>query len=380
MSAIATFPNPDLVVVSVNKSHWTHPDHRRHGFHNLHRLARYGMSFRAAQVLRLDKRADLRIANREDVQRLTALPWFSAMVVIRGQHVLFERYAADFGAERSHSIQSITKTVVNLIVGKLVETGVLDLSQPVSHYVPEIGSGYAAATLQEVLNMDVVNEYSEDFADPRATCYAHEEAMGWRLPRAPGYEETQRSFLKRIASNDVVNRTGQAHYKDANTEVLGWVVERAHGRPLRAYLADIVDAAGLEGALYITADRDGCPTLSGGACLTARDLARYFSLFVRGGHGVNGESVGSGAFIERTMSSGVAMSCPYEGIRYSNHLMVSGRSLGHGGWGGQYAIANLDTGTLAIFLSVLENEHASNRDYHGPVIRMLESVTAMDPQ
>jgi CubicO group peptidase (beta-lactamase class C family) len=324
----------------------------------------------------LEKRMELPIAELEAVRRLTSLPWFSAMVVIRGPYILFERYAADCGKNRPHSIQSITKTTMNLVIGKLVERGVLELTRSVGHYLPEIGSGYADATLQQVLNMDVVNDYSEDFADPQAAYYAHEEAMGWRLPRDAEHEETQRSFIVRIASTDTTNRCGCVQYKDANTDVLGWVAERASGRPLRAFLAEIVDAAGLEGALHITTDREGVPSIDGGACLTARDVARYMALFVRRGLGASGEAVGSATFIDQSLSSGVLMSPPFEWIRYSNHTMVAGRAIGHGGWAGQYAIANLDTGMIGVFFSVIENQHAITRNYLSPVVRMLESVTS----
>lgn len=375
MADIITIPNRDLEVVEGNKSRWTHADYRRSGFHNLHRIARYTISLRAARVMSLEKRANLHIAELDCVRKFTSLPSFSAMIVIRGQHILFERYAPDFGQEIPHSVQSITKTTMNLVIGRLVEQGLIDLSRTIAHYIPEIGSGYARATLQQVLNMDVVNEYSGDFADPQATYYSHEEAMGWRLPRDPEREETQRSFIARIASADTENCTGHTQYKDANSDVVGWVVERVSGRPLRSFLADIVDAAGLEGALHITTDREGFPTLDGGACLTARDLARYFGIFVRGGRGVGGETVGSAAFIDQTSSSGVPMPKPYEGLRYSNHMMVSGRSIGHGGWGGQYAMANLDSGTIAVFFSVVETQHATTRDYLEPIIRMLADIT-----
>lgn len=377
MSEVATLANLDLEVIEGNKARWSHADHRRWGLHNLHKIARYSMSFRSARVMRLEKRVDLRIAELVAVRHLTSLPCFSAMLIVRGQHILFERYAADFSQDSPHSIQSITKTMMNLVVGRLVEQGVLDLSRTIAYYVPEMGSGYAGATLQQVLNMDVVNEYSGDFATPESGYYRHEEAMGWRLPRDPEHEETQRSFIAKIASAETTNRSGHAHYKDANSDVIGWVVERASGRPLRSFLADIVDAAALEGALHMTTDREGFPTLDGGACLTARDLARYFSLFVRRGIGVSGERVGSADFISQTLSSGVPMrGSTYEGMRYSNHMMVSasGRSLGHGGWGGQYAIANLDTGTIGVFFSVKEDQHAATPGYLTPIIRMLESI------
>ncbi len=149
-------------------SHWSHADNRRHGWHNLHRIARYSMSLRAARVMPLSRRMRLAIAEREDVQRLTALPWFSAMVITRGAHVLFERYAPDFGPAAPHSLQSITKSMMNLIIGRTIADAGLDLSRRIEHYLPEIGSGYASATVQQALDMDVVNDYTEDFADPGA--------------------------------------------------------------------------------------------------------------------------------------------------------------------------------------------------------------------
>jgi CubicO group peptidase (beta-lactamase class C family) len=378
MKHFTTIPNPDLEVIDGNKSRWSHADNRRWGWHNLYQIARYGLTLRAARVMLLEKRTDLRIAELDSVRHFTSLPWFSGMVVVRGRHVLFERYAADFGKDRLHSIQSITKTMINLIIGQLVQQGILDLNQRISHYIPQIGSGYANATLQQALNMDVANEYSEDFTDPRAAYYDHEEAMGWRIPRDYRDEQTQHAFISGIRSDNITNRTGRIQYKDANTDVLGWVAELASGQSLRAFLTEIVDAAGLEGLLFISTDRDGVPGLDGGACLTARDLARYFTLFARRGSGTAGGEVGSAAFIHQSLLSGVPMSSPFEGICYSNHLMVSGRSVGHGGWGGQYALANLDTGVVGVFLSVIENEHANNHEYLGPVVRMLEAIASME--
>jgi len=376
MTEPETYRNPDLEVVAGNKSVWTHADNRRRGWHGLHRIARYTLGLRAARVVRLEKRMELRLAELDAVRHFTSLPWFSAMVVVQEGRVLYERYAPDFGPDRPHSIQSISKTTLHFIIGQLVDAGVLSLSQRVGHYLPEVGTGYRDATLQQVLNMDVVNEYTEDFTDPSATYYQHEEAMGWRLPRDPAHEQTQRAFVARIRSDDIENRTGLVQYKDANTDVLGWIAERASGRPLRAFLADLVDAAGLEGAFHVTTDRDGVPALDGGVCLTARDLARYMMLFVRRGRGISGERVAGPDFMARTLAAGVPMSVPFDWIRYSNHTMVAGPYIGHGGWGGQYAIANLDTGRVAVFFSVIENEHATNRDYLGPVVKMLEAVTA----
>ncbi|OWK19847.1 hypothetical protein AJ88_37925 [Mesorhizobium amorphae CCBAU 01583] len=98
--------------------------------------------------------------------------------------------------------------------------------------------------------------------------------MGFRLPADLAHEHTMRSFLATISSQDATNRAGLADYKTANTDM---IAEAVSGRPTRSYLADIADAAGIEGCLYITADREGFPNTGCGACVTAR----YGSLFVK---------------------------------------------------------------------------------------------------
>ena len=83
--------------------HWELPDHRRHGFHNLHTTARYAMSLRAPRVLPLRKEIDWTIGERPDVARFLAMPHFSAFVVVRGDRILYEAYAPDFGPEKTAS-------------------------------------------------------------------------------------------------------------------------------------------------------------------------------------------------------------------------------------------------------------------------------------
>ncbi|ESY28921.1 serine hydrolase [Mesorhizobium sp. LNJC391B00] len=370
--------NPDLTVNPLGQSRWNYPDYRRHGFHNLHRIARYGLSFRAARVMELQKRMDIRIAEMDSVHRLTSLPWFSAMAVVRGTELLFERYASDFGPDRPHSIMSVSKTLMNLVIGRLLEDRKIELDQKVAHYLPWIGSGYASATVQQVLNMDVANDYSEDLSDLRSTTYAHEEAGGLRLPATPENEHTMRSFLATISSSDTVNRTGFADYKTSNTDVLSMIAEAASGRSMRSYLADIADATGIEGCLHITADREGFPNIGCGVCVTARDLARYGSLFVRRGKGMEDRQVGSASFIERSLVGGIPMSAPRDWLRYSNQTNTDGRWLGHGGFGGQYMIADLVSGVVGVFFSVVENREGNDSNYHVRVIEMLQDIGRLD--
>jgi CubicO group peptidase (beta-lactamase class C family) len=374
-------PNPDLQVGDDHRPRWNSADRRRHGFHTLHRIARYGQSFRAGDVLALHRDTDLTLAARPDVAQLTGLPFFSAMVVLRGDRVLFERYAPDFGPDKPHSIMSISKTVMMLIIGRLVAEGRIDLAAPVDTYLPWAGPGYAKASVQDVLNMNVDNDYVEDYADPRCTAFLHEAATGLRLPGPGQAERTSKQFLATVGlapgRSDTLNRTGLCMYRSANTDILAAIAE-AVGGPLSARLADIADAAGLEGSLHVATDRSGFPCLNGGLCLTARDLARYGLLLARGGIGVAGQKAGSPAFLQSTLAGGVPMPAPRDHLRYSNQTNTDGRWIGHGGYGGQYLVADPVTGTAAVFLSVLDNADGYLSSYYPPIIALLaEAATAV---
>lgn len=371
-------PNPDLLVGPDHRPRWNSAPHRRHGFHNLHRLTRYAQSFRAAEVLDLRLSADLAIPQREDVRRLTSLPWFSGMAVIEGNRLLYESYAADFGPDRPHSIMSISKMSTNLITGRLWEDGKLALDEKIGAILPWIGAGYREASLQDVLNMNVRNGYDEDYSNPDTSAFLHEAASGMRLSNGP--EPLNRAFIAGVGlapgARDTVNDSGAALYKSANTEVLAFVAEARGGRALGQWLADLADAAGFEAGLHVGTDRSGFPLLNGGICLTARDLCRYGALFARLGQGVDGRPFGSEAFIRRTQTGGIGMAAPRQHLRYSNQTNTDGAWLGHGGYGGQYLVANPATGRVAAFLSVLDDENGYDSAYYPPIIAMLAAICA----
>jgi len=99
MPPVLTHANPDLTVGADLRPRWNSAPYRRAGFHTLHRLTRYASQYRAGQVMDLRLSADLGLAARADVRALTASPWFSAMAVIQGNRLLYERYAPDFGPD-----------------------------------------------------------------------------------------------------------------------------------------------------------------------------------------------------------------------------------------------------------------------------------------
>ncbi|HLQ20227.1 MAG TPA: serine hydrolase, partial [Tabrizicola sp.] len=94
------------------------------------------------------------------------------------------------------------------------------------------------------------------------------------------------------------------------------------------------------------------------------------------GQGVDGRPFGSAAFCDATRAGGVPMPAPRGELRYSNQTNTDGVWVGHGGYGGQYLVANPDTGRVACFLSVLQNEAGFDAAYYPPIIRMLAELCA----
>ena len=386
-------PNPDLLVGGDARPRWNSAPHRRHGFHNLHRVSRYVQSFRAGSVLDLRRATDPAIAQRADVARICALPWFSAMVVAEGGRILYERYAPDFPEDQPHSIMSISKTVMNLVTGMLRDAGKLDLDRTAGSYLPWLGAGYAGAKVQDIADMNLRNAYDEDYLNPDAMVFHHEAATGMRLPAGSeqnGPEQTGKSFLAGIGleagTTDTRNPTRFCMYRSANTDVLAALAEEVSGRRMADYLADLADAVGVEGAVHAAGDRTGFPLMNGGLCLTARDLARYGLLIARRGAGVGGARIGksgdgsgrfgSAAFLDETRMRGVMMPPPRAHLRYSNQFNTDGRWLGHGGYGGQYMLVDMQTGRVAVVLSVLDTEDGYLAEYYPPIIQMLSEICA----
>ena len=191
------------------------------------------------------------------------------MVVLKDGRVVFETYANGLGQHDRHILMSATKSVVGLLVGVLVDQGVLDVAAPVTAYVPEMANGpYAGATLRQLLDMRAGVKLSAQQQ------HAYGLASGWE-PTGPG-ETTQglHAFLAGLEGPAAVHG-GPFAYVSANTDLMGWVIERASGRAFSALVSELLWApAGAEDDGAVTLDVAGAPRATGGICATVRDFAR----------------------------------------------------------------------------------------------------------
>ena len=369
--------NPELTTLKDNKASWNLPKTRRFGYRNLHKINRYSIFLRSDLILKLNSKPNKTIAKFPLVKKMTKNKSFCSLIVGNRQNILFEKYAKDFKKNQPQTIMSITKMFVNLFIGELVTNRLIDLNKKVSHYLPKIGSGYANAKIQDVLNMNVINSYTEDYTKAYSSSFMHEPVGGWRLPKNLKNHLSQEEYLntiKKSKNKSLINNSEYAFYKSANTDVVGLIIEKVSGRTLRDWVLSAVEAAGFEDGLYIASDRYGMPWMSGGGCLITRDFLRMGLLFARKGMGVGNRKVGSSSFLNKTINN---VGPKYMNLSkdkylyYSNSTMVSGNMIGHSGYGGQFLATNFKTGNVAAFFSVLETKSATKESYKTDMINML---------
>ena len=227
-----------------------------------------------------------------------------AFVVMRSGRILFEHYADDMKASTQHILMSVSKSVLGLLAGILVDQGVLDLSSPVTGLVPEVaGTSYAGATLRDLLDMRVGVFFDEDYLASAGPIIEYRKAQGWD-PLSLGEKPSDlRSFYALVSERDSGHKE-RFHYVSPNTDLMGWVIERATGRRYADLVSELLwRPMGAERSAYITVDRLGAPRCAGGFCATARDLVRLGLLVAQRGR-YDGRQIVPAAWLEDIFGGG----------------------------------------------------------------------------
>jgi CubicO group peptidase (beta-lactamase class C family) len=204
--------------------------------------------------------------------------------IVRDGRIIYEYYGNGMGADTPHIFMSVSKSVLGLLTGALVERGVLSLDDVVTRWVPEVGAtAYAGATLRDLIDMRVGVFFDEDYLASAGPIIEYRKAQNWD-PLGPGEKPSDlRTFLPSLAKSDGPHK-GRFHYVSPNTDLMGWVIERATGQRYADLVSELLwkpMGAGRSG--YITVDRLGAPRCAGGFCATTRDLLRLGLLIAEGG-------------------------------------------------------------------------------------------------
>ncbi len=225
-----------------------------------------------------------------------------AWMVLHQGTVLHEWYRNAECSRQPHVLFSISKSVTAILAGVLWGDGALDPDAPVTRYVPELAqSAYSDATVRHLLDMTVSLQFKEDYLNPDDLYLRYRQATGWN-PRQPDAETTA-GFMARLKKNTHPHGD-RFHYRSPNSDLLGWVVERAGGAKIAELLSErIWKPMGAEADAYITLDPAGASRTAGGICMLPADLARFGEM-IRCGGIANGRQIVPGAWIDDIRSGG----------------------------------------------------------------------------
>jgi CubicO group peptidase (beta-lactamase class C family) len=222
------------------------------------------------------------------------------LVVLHKGNLVFEHYANGMTPETPHILMSVSKSVLGLIAGIVAGQGALDPESLVTAYVPEVAdTAFAGATVRDLLDMRSGVAFNEDYLATEGPIVEYRKATNWG-PLAPGQEPSDlRSFFGMLTKADQ-SHGRPWHYISPNTDLLGWVIERAARQRYADLASELLwQPMGAGRHAYITVDRLGAPRAAGGWCCTTRDLARLGLLFANGGSGVV-----PGAWIDDILTGG----------------------------------------------------------------------------
>lgn len=214
------------------------------------------------------------------VAQVLADTFTDAFLVLQDGDLVAEEYAAGGGPDQVHAVMSVSKSLVGCVAGILADRGVLALEGQVTDHVPELGeSGYAGATVRDVLDMRSGVRFVEDYTNPRGDLG---RMSRWVLARGRLHDEGLYSFLTTLTADGA--HGGPFRYRSCETDVLGWVCERAGGDRIADLVSELVwSRLGAEHDGGWTCDRRGTAIHDGGFSATARDVARFGLLLLDGG-------------------------------------------------------------------------------------------------
>ncbi len=226
------------------------------------------------------------------------------LVILHRGKVVLEHYDNGMTADTPHILMSVSKSLTAAIAGILIEQGRLDPEQKVVSVIPELkDSVYSSAILRHVLDMRVGLDFDEDYLATSGPIIEYRKATNWN-PLGPGERPSDlRTFFGSLKERSGPDG-GPFHYVSTNTDLLGWILERASGIRFADLLSTLLwKPMGAQCSAYITVDRLGAPRCAGGICTTAMDLARVGQLIVQNGRR-NGAPIIPAAWIEDVFGAG----------------------------------------------------------------------------
>jgi CubicO group peptidase (beta-lactamase class C family) len=201
-----------------------------------------------------------------------------AMVLVKNNKIIYEKYCGDIKADTVIPIASATKWITTIVIMDLVEEGLLTLDTPASHYVP--------ALHQDAVKGKHILDHHKDNILVR-----HLLSLQTGLTREGGHQEpTLKAQATALGSADMENPPGTlVDYASAGFEMAGYLAESVTGKPWKEiFEARLKNPLQLSTMQYCAAPRQMLcdhknPRLSGGIVSNLRDYTKIIAMLLNKG-------------------------------------------------------------------------------------------------
>jgi CubicO group peptidase (beta-lactamase class C family) len=284
----------------LNLSNWRQPRNNRWAFHHVREIIPTELIPRGAKVNEFDRAivdsvAGVSMSGPEDedwsLQDWLEVSNSDALLVAHRGKIVHEWYVDPVIETSPHIVFSVSKSMTATLAGVLVEQGILDPTKLLVEYIPELAtSGYRGVSLQNLLDMQVDIDFDEDYQATSGKFVEYRTATAWHPCEVDAIDQNLHEFLCTLSAGK--GEHGKVfRYKSPNSDLLGWVLERASGERLANLLAKYLwQPMGAEADACITVDRKGAARTAGGICVLPRDLLRFAELVRNRGY-ANGQQV-----------------------------------------------------------------------------------------
>jgi len=276
----------------------------------------------------------------------------NALLIIKHGAIVTEIYRNKTSAN-SHFISfSMAKSITSILIGlAIADHHIHSIDDPITRYIPELkGTGYDGVTIRQALRMRSGVDYDEryDFSHPSLAAAMFEDSL-------------VENKIRFAAFAKIVNRAyppgEHFNYSTLETAVLGWVLERATGQSISAYMDErLWNPAGMES--YGFWIMDGAPGIGrefNGAGFNAvlRDYGRLGLMMLQDGRAGNRQVVPAAWVQESTSARNTTPVEPGSplGYQYQWWTIAGTDAYTAIGLQGQFIFVDPDTDTVVVKLS-----------------------------
>jgi len=228
-------------------------------------------------------RADGSIATFNEFLKET---YTDALIVVKGDEIVFERYMNGSHANQPHIMMSCTKSFTGLLGMMEVEKGNISEEAHPTLYIPALESAgaFAKATVRQIFDMTNSMEFTEEYDNPDSEVYAYGKVVGFLDPLPGEVLVADNVFDYTTTLQKGKHEHGEVfHYCTPKTEVVNWLVNAATGLSYEDNMTQLFEAIGAEGETYIVLDNNANLIAGGGLNATPHNLARFAMMLLNDG-------------------------------------------------------------------------------------------------